>query len=122
MAGCRDTSTKPGKEKGKQERFYPAPLPRVKEAAIGALEALEFKVNKNSGRELEATRKRHIGVLVGSGGEKMVLHFEESIEAGQRGTLVTGETKKSIVLRAGQKSWTNVILTQTGCMLGKSSR
>ena len=98
------------------------PVARVKSAAIGALEALEFKVNKDSGREIEATKKRHIGVLVGSGGEKMVLRFEDASEGGQSGTLVIGETKKGFLLRAGQKSWTNAILTQTGCTLHKASR
>jgi hypothetical protein len=109
--------TKPGKEKGKQERFFAMPVGRVKDAALGALAALEFKVDKDSGLEVEATKKRHIGIVTGSGGERMVLRFETSAEGGQRGTLVTGETKKGFVGRAGQKSWTNAVLAQTGCML-----
>jgi hypothetical protein len=119
LAGCQDAGTKPGKEKGKQERFFPLPMARVKDAAIGALEALEFKVSKDSGSEIEASKKRHIG-LVGSGGERMVLRFEPSVEGNQRGTLVIGETKKGVLGRAGQKSWTNAVLAQTGCMLRKS--
>ena len=117
LAGCREIGVKPGKEKGRQERFFPMPLPRVKQAAIGALEALEFKINKDSGREIEATKKRHIGILVGSGGEKMVLQFQSASEGRQSGTLVIGETKKGFIMRAGQKSWTNAVLMQTGCML-----
>jgi hypothetical protein len=107
---------KPGKEKGKQERFFPMPVARVKKAAVGALEALEFKINSDSGREIDASKKRHIGVI-GSGGEKMVLRFEDAEERHQRGTRVTGETKKGFLLRAGQKSWTNAVLAQTGCLL-----
>src|SRR6185369_5804916 len=111
-----DSGAKPGKEKGKQERFFPMPVARVRAAALGALDALEFKVNNDSAEEIEATKKRHFGVI-GSGGEKMVLRFEAAQEKGQRGTLVIGETKKGIIGRVGQKSWTNAVLAQTGCLL-----
>ncbi|MBZ5624924.1 MAG: hypothetical protein LAQ69_40410 [Acidobacteriia bacterium] len=119
LAGCQDAGTKPGKEKGKQERFFPMPVAVVKDAAIRALTALEFKVNQDSGREIEASRKHHVGVLIGSGGERMLLRFEEAEEGHQRGTRVIGETKKGFLMRASQKSWTNAVLAQTGCMLRK---
>jgi len=121
LPGCESKEIKAGKEKGEQQRFFPAPLATVKEATVSALTALEFEVKKDKGQEIEAHKKRHVGVFVGSGGEKVVLRFEEAEEGGQKGTRVTGETKKGFVGRAGQKSWTNAVLDQTGCMLGKSA-
>jgi hypothetical protein len=121
LPGCESKEIKAGKEKGEQQRFFPAPFATVKEAAISALTALEFEVKNDKGQEIEAHKKRHVGVFVGSGGEKVVLRFEEAEEGGQKGTRVTGETKKGFVGRAGEKSWTNAVLDQTGCMLGKST-
>jgi len=103
---------KPGKEKGKQERFFAFPLAKVKEAVIDAMKGAEFEVKKDSGNELEAKRKRHIGVFVGSGGETLVAQFKEAEEGGVKGTRVTAETKKGFVGRAGQKSWANTILDE----------
>ena len=119
LAGCEDTEIRPGKEKGRQQRFYAATMAQVKAAAITALNSLEFEVHKNDSNEIEASKKRHMGVLMGSGGERMLLHFTPAQEGGRRGTLVTGETKKGFIMRAGQKSWTNAILAQTACALRK---
>lgn len=121
LPGCEDSEVKPGKEKGKQVRFFPAPLAKVKEAAVGALNALEFEVKKDAGNQIEANKRRHVGVFVGSGGEKVVLQFAEAEEGGQQGTRVTGETKKGFVGRAGQKSWTSAVLAQTACNLKKGT-
>jgi hypothetical protein len=120
LAGCASSEITSGKEKGKQERFFAAPLPKVKEALTSALAALEFEVKKDSGNEMEASKRRHMGVFVGSGGEKMALSLAEAAEGGKKGTRVTAETKKGFVGRAGQKSWTNAVLDQTSCMLEKS--
>ena len=104
---------KPGKEKGKQERFFAFPLAKVKEALIDAMKAAEFEVKKDSGNELEARRSRHVGVFVGSGGETLVAQLKEAEEGGVKGTRVVAETKKGFVGRAGQKSWAGVVLDQT---------
>jgi len=66
---CAAKETKPGKEKGPQTRFYEAPLPKVKEALMGALAALEFNAKKDNNNEISAQKSRHMGVFVGSGGE-----------------------------------------------------
>ena len=120
LAGCED-DVKSGKEKGKQERFFPHPVDKVKEATKSALAALEFEVKKDDAKGLEANKRRHLGVFVGSGGEKVVLHFTEAEENGQKGTRVTGETKKGFVGRVGQKSWTAAVLAQTACQLRSST-
>jgi hypothetical protein len=114
--GCAETEIRPGKEKGRQERFYAASAPQVRSALVKALQELEFNVHKSTDTEIEASKKRHIG-FVGSGGERMTLVLLEASEGNRRGTRVIGETKKGFVMRAGQKSWTNAVLDQTGCML-----
>ena len=119
-AGCEAKEIKSGKEKGLQQRFYAAPLPKVKEALLGALAALEFKVKKDKDNEISAQKARHMGVFVGSGGETVNLKLAEGEEDGKKGTKVDGETKKGFVGRAGQKSWTNAVLDQTSCMLEKT--
>lgn len=119
LAGCESKEINSGKEKGPQERFFAAPMPKVKEAVTAALAALEFDVKKDSVNEIEAHKRRHVGVFVGSGGENIVLQLTEAEQEGKKGTRVVGETKKNFVGRAGQKSWTNAVLDQTACILQK---
>ena len=119
LPGCESKEIKSGKEKGKQERIFQAPMAKAKEALLGSLAALEFDVKKDEANDIEANKKRHVGVFVGSGGEKVVFHLEEVDQEGQKATKITGETKKGFVGRAGQKSWTGAILDQTNCILLK---
>ena len=121
LAGCEETEFKSGREKGQQQRFFSTPVARVRQAALLALKNLDFKINRNAGREIEASRKRHLSVLIGARGEKVVLRFEEAQQQGQKGTRMTAETRKNSVLRAGQKSWTNAVLAQTACLLEKGA-
>jgi hypothetical protein len=121
LAGCED-QIRSGGQKGKQERFYPFALPKVKEAAVEALHSLEFEVKKDTNDSLEAQKARHMGVFVGSGGEKVRLDFKEDEQNGQKGTMVTGETKKGFVGGAGQKTWTGAVLSQTACNLQKEAQ
>ena len=121
-AACEDSEVRPGKEKGKQERFYPMPPSKVRAALLKALNELDFDIHRATDTEIEASRKRHVGLVVGHGGEKVTLSLEEATEGHQRGTRVAGETKKSFVMRAGQKSWTNAVLDQAGCTLHTSGR
>lgn len=115
---CEDAEYKAHKN-GPQERFFPAPVARVKKALLSALTNLDFTVHKDSGDEIEASKNRHIGVVVGAGGEREILHFEAAKQGGQSGTLVTGETKKSVVGRLAQKSWTGAVLAEAACTLRK---
>ena len=119
-AGCEDTEYKSG-GKGTQERFFPMPVASVKKGAVAALESLDFTIHKNAGKEIEASKNRHIGVIIGAGGERVALQFLEAQQGGQKGTRMTAETKKSFVGRLAQKSWTNAVLAQTACMLKKDA-
>lgn len=113
---------KPGKEKGKQDRFFAFPLAKVKEAIIDAMKGAEFEVKKDRGNELEAQRKRHVGVFVGSGGETLVVQLKEAEEGGVKGARVVAETKKGFVGRAGQKSWSNAVLDQAERILKEAKQ
>ncbi|HYW46853.1 MAG TPA: hypothetical protein VE959_28560, partial [Bryobacteraceae bacterium] len=79
-------------------------------------------IHKNAGNEIEASKRRHIGVVIGKGGERVTLRFAEAQQGSQRGTRVTGETRKSVIGRLAQKSWTNAVLAQTACMLRSEGR
>jgi len=116
-SGCEDAEYQSGKVRGAKQRFYPASIEAVRKAAHEALGSLDFNINKDARDEMEATKRRHIGVIVGAGGEHLLLHFEQSRQGGQAGTLVTGETKKTLTGRLAQKSWTDAILAQIACHL-----
>ena len=115
--GCEDAEYRTRKDEGPQSRFFPMPVARVKKAALAALDTLDFNIHKQDGNEIEASKKRHLGVVVGAGGEREILQFEAATQGGQRGTRVTGETKKSVMGRLAQKSWTAAVLAQTACNL-----
>jgi hypothetical protein len=122
LAGCEDAEFKSGGHKGAEERFFAAPLEVVKRAAVSALGSLDFNIHKNSNNEIEASKKRNIGVIVGAGGERVILAFQKATRAGQSGTRVIGQTKKSFVGRVTQKTWTDAVLAQIACKLRESSR
>ena len=117
LAGCEDAEYRSGNVKGARQRFYPAPIDSVKRAAGAALLSLDFNIHRDAGNEMEASKRRHIGAIVGAGGERLILHFAEAQQGGHAGTLVTGETRKSFVGRMAQKSWTNAVLAQIACHL-----
>jgi hypothetical protein len=97
------------------------PLPTLKEALASALSAFDFKVDKDKADLIEAHRPHKVGVVTGSGGEKMVIHLKEAEQDGKKGVQVTADTVKTMVGRLGQKSWTGAVLDQTACNLAKTS-
>jgi len=117
LAGCRDAESRAGGPNGVQERFFPASEDAVRQAATRAFATLDFTIHSSSGHEIEASKKRHLSAVVGAGGEKVILHFAGARKGGQAGTRVTAETKKSIVGRVSQRSWTTAVLAQIGCNL-----
>lgn len=122
LRGCEDAEYKSGGQKGAEERFFAAPPEMVRRAAISALDSLDFNIHKNSNNEIEASKKRHIGVIVGAGGERVILTFQRSERGGQSGTRVIGHTKKNFVGHVTQKTWTDAVLAQIGCKLREPRR
>lgn len=117
MAGCESTDSKAGGPNGVQERFFLASEDAVRKAAALALTNLDFTVSSDSNHEMQAAKKGRLKAIVGAGSEKVVLHFASTEKDGQSGTRVTGETKKGVVGRVTQKSWTDAVLSQIGCNL-----
>jgi hypothetical protein len=122
LRGCEDAEYKSGGQKGAEERFFAAPPEMVRRAAISALDSLDFNIHKNSNNEIEAGKKRHIGVIVGAGGERVILTFQRTEQGGQSGTRVIGHTKKNFVGHVTQKTWTDAVLAQIGCKLREPRR
>jgi hypothetical protein len=116
LAGCNDSEFRSGGAEI-QERFFPVPVDAVHRAASLAFQNLDFTIHKDSKNEMDASKRKHLSAVVGAGGERLILHFESAHKGGQAGTRVTGETKKSIVGRISQKSWTSAVLAQIGCNL-----
>ena len=98
------------------------PVATVRKAAAEALRTLDFTIHRDSNNEIEASKKRHIGVLVGAGGERVTLLFKAAKQGNVEGTRVTGETKKSFVGRVSQKTWTGAVLAQIACDLPRDLR
>ena len=122
LAGCQDTEYKSGGQKGAEMRFFAASPEVVRRAAVSALDSLDFNIRTNTNKEIEASKKRHLGAIVGAGGERVILTFKETEQAGQSGTRVVGQTKKNFVGHVSQKTWTDAVLAQIACKLSASSQ
>jgi hypothetical protein len=122
LAGCQDTEYKSGGQKGAETRFFAASPEVVRRAAVSALDSLDFNIRTNTNKEIEASKKRHLGAIVGAGGERVILTFKETAQAGQSGTRVVGQTKKNFVGHVSQKTWTDAVLAQIACKLSASSQ
>jgi hypothetical protein len=112
-AGCNDPEYKSHKA-GPAERFFPLPEARVKTAVLAALKTLDFTIHKDDGGEIEASKNRHVSVMIGAGGERELILLEAAEVGGKQGTRVKGETKKKLPT---QKSWSAAILAQIACNL-----
>ena len=76
-------------------------------AAMAAMKQYGFEVKENKDDYLEGKRTSKMGVLVGSGGEKMKI----ALDANDDGTTrVHVRTKKTLVGIAGQKNWDDEVM------------
>ena len=92
------------------------PLERVLRAAKEALTVYGCDIKKEKPDYLECTRDRHIGVLVGSGGEKVTVQLTSK----EGGTRVQIKTGKGFVGRVGKKNWSTPIFAEMTTTLGRS--
>jgi hypothetical protein len=81
------------------------PAAKVLEAARQALTAYGCEVKKEKPDYLECTRSRHVGVMVGSGGEKVTVQLTDKGAE----TRVQINTGKGFVGRLGKKNWSTPI-------------
>lgn len=77
--------------------------------ATRVLTALDASVTENTPAQIKAQRNRHIGLLVGSGGEELNVTLRPLSNSS---TFVTVATKTGFVGGAGQKAWSCQIVDQ----------
>lgn len=84
------------------------PMDKVLDAAKQALATYGCSIKKEKPDYLECTRDRHIGVFVGSGGEKVKV----KLSAKGSETRVQVQTGKGFVGRLGKKNWSTPIFDE----------
>ena len=84
------------------------PMDAVQRAVKLGMQPYGFDIKKDKADYLDGTRSRHVGVVVGSGGEKVTVQL--SPESG--GTRVKIETGKGFVGRLGKKNWSTPIFKE----------
>jgi hypothetical protein len=77
-------------------------LARTKDITKKVLTAVDASIESEQPESIKAQRNRHIGLLVGSGGEELFVNW--NAVAAQK-TYVTVATKTGFVGGAGQKAW-----------------
>jgi len=90
------------------DRMVPFAMERVHAAAKQALATYGCEIKKERPDTLECTRSRHVGVFVGSGGEKVTVQ----LSAKDDGTRVQVKTGKGFVGRLGKKNWSTPIFAE----------
>jgi hypothetical protein len=84
------------------------PMARVLDAIKQALATYGCDIKKDKPDYLECTRDRHVGVMVGSGGEKVTVQ----LTAKGSDTRVEIKTGKGFVGRLGKKNWSTPIFDE----------
>lgn len=84
------------------------PMDAVQKAVKVGMQTYGFDIKDEKPDYLDGTRSRHVGVVVGSGGEKVTVRL--SSESG--GTRVKIETGKGFVGRMGKKNWSTPIFNE----------
>lgn len=100
-ANPADEKDDPSKGSKDVDQSVPYPMPQVLSAAKQALATYGCDVKKGKPDYLECTRDRHVGVMVGSGGEKVTVQ----LSARGNETRVEIKTGKGFVGRLGKKNW-----------------
>jgi len=95
----------PSKNSKDVDTTVPYPMAKVLAAAKQAATTYGCDVKKEKADYFECTRDRHVGVMVGSGGEKVTV---QATEKGNE-TRVEIKTGKGFVGRLGKKNWSTPI-------------
>lgn len=84
------------------------PIATVLEATKQAVTTFGCNIKKQRADYIECTRSRHLGVFVGSGGEKVTVQLSPE---GER-TRVTIKTGKGFAGRLGKRNWSTPIFNE----------
>ena len=104
-AGQEEKKDDPTKDSKDVDQTVAYPVAKVLEAARQALTTYGCDVKKEKPDYLECTRSRHVGVMVGSGGEKVTVQLTDKGAE----TRVQIKTGKGFVGRLGKKNWSTPI-------------
>ena len=107
-AGQAQEASTPSQGSKDVDRSVAYPLAQVLDAAKQALTTYGCDLKKEEPEYLECTRDRHVGVLVGSGGEKVTVR----LGADGSQTRVEIKTGKGFVGRLGKKNWSTPIFDE----------
>jgi len=91
-------------------------MKRAKDIAKKVIIALDSKITEETDTSIKAQRNRHIGLLVGSGGEELAVNLKE-IDSNK--TFITATTKTGFIGGAGQKAWSCQIIDEMVKMAAK---
>jgi hypothetical protein len=97
---------KKSNKKGLSQSFAASPED-VKAATIAAMQKYNFNFKNTDGMSLEGKRSNKVGLMVGSGGERMKAEITV-LSDGM--TEVHVQTKKTFVGIAGQKNWDDEVM------------
>ena len=114
LAGCSSTPDKPSD--ATPGAVYNKPIAQVQQAAVSALTANGFEIQKQDATYVEGMRPHKMGAFVGSGGETAGVWLKALSDSQ---TSVQVDTAKSFVGMAGQKSWNTEILAAMDQSLGQ---
>lgn len=94
---------------------YNASLDTTRDAAVAALKLTGFNIKSAEGTTVTGSRPHKIGLLVGSGGEKITVTLSSVSKAS---TSVNVRTEKTFVGIAGQKNWDDEVIASMNESLG----
>lgn len=100
--------TDPSKGSKDVDQTIAYPMDKVLDAAKQSLATYGCSIKKEKTDYLECTRDRHVGVFVGSGGEKVKV----KLSAKGSETRVQISTGKGFVGRLGKKNWSTPIFDE----------
>lgn len=88
----------------------------AKQISEKVLAGIDASISEQSDTSIKAQRNRHIGVVVGSGGEELAIELQ-AVSASR--TFVTVTTKTGFVGGAGQRAWSCDIVQQMARMAAR---
>lgn len=103
-------------EKGKSA-VYAADLKTTRDAAIAALKLTGFDIKSSEDTLITGSRPHKMGLVVGSGGEKISVRLAAE---GETSTKARVRTEKTFVGFAGQKNWDDAVINAMNESLGAS--
>jgi len=112
LAGCSATPTRPSNA---PSIIYNKSEAVVQKAAVDALEANGFEIDRSDTDYVGGSRPHKIGLLVGSGGESAGVWLSP---VGRSKTAVKVSTAKSLLGIVGQKNWDAEIIAEMDKSVG----